>query len=219
MEENENLNDNMDKNQKTEKGKGKAVAFIILAVVLIVTIAAAVIYDMMDKSIPKAYIQIVSNTDDMQNMINTIYEGVEEELPPTLNTQVVDISNVDILKSYTGLSSNENIDAVVVSEPMIGSQAYSLVLVKVKDGQDANAIAKEMSENIDTRKWICVEAEKLYATSQDNLAVLIMASNEWATPVSNRIKEILTYHGEEYTRESISAPEDQYIMDGGVIPE
>ena len=219
MEENKNLNENMDKNQKTERGKGKAVAFIILAGVLIVTIAAAVSYDMMDKSIPKAYIQIVSNTDDMQNMINTIYEGVEEELPPTLNTQVVDISNVDILKSYTGLSSNENIDAVVVSEPMIGSQAYSLVLVKVKDGQDANAIAKEMSENIDTRKWICVEAEKLYATSQDNLAVLIMASDEWATPVYNKLKEMLPSHSEEYTKESASASEDQSITEGGVIPE
>lgn len=206
----------IEKNKK--KNRKGAIAFIILSIVLVIAIIVGAVYAIYHNQ-PKTYTQIVSSTDDMQNMINTIYEGVEEELPPTLNTQVVDISNVDILKSYTGLSSNENIDAVVVSEPMIGSQAYSLVLVKVKDGQDANAIAKEMSENIDTRKWICVEAEKLYATSQDNLAVLIMASNEWATPVSNRIKEILTYHGEEYTRESISAPEDQYIMDGGVIPE
>ena len=211
------MEENIIEENKKKNRKG-AIAFVILSIVLVIAIIVGAVYAIY-RNQPKTYTQIVSNTDDMQNMINTIYEGVEEELPPTLNTQVVDISNVDILKSYTGLSSNENIDAVVVSEPMIGSQAYSLVLVKVKDGQDANAIAKEMSENIDTRKWICVEAEKLYATSQDNLAVLIMASNEWATPVSNRIKEILTYHGEEYTRESISAPEDQYIMDGGVIPE
>ena len=211
------MEENIIEENKKKNRKG-AIAFIILSIVLVIAIIVGAVYAIY-RNQPKTYTQIVSSTDDMQNMINTIYEGVEAELPPTLNTQVVDISNVDILKSYTGLSSNENIDAVVVSEPMIGSQAYSLVLVKVKDGQDANDIAKEMSENIDTRKWICVEAEKLYATSQDNLAVLIMASDEWATPVSNRIKEILTYHGEEYTRESISAPEDQYIMDGGVIPE
>lgn len=211
------MEENIIEENKKKNRKG-AIAFVILSIVLVIAIIVGAVYAIY-RNQPKTYTQIVSSTDDMQNMINTIYEGVEAELPPTLNTQVVDISNVDILKSYTGLSSNENIDAVVVSEPMIGSQAYSLVLVKVKDGQDANDIAKEMSENIDTRKWICVEAEKLYATSQDNLAVLIMASNEWATPVSNRIKEILTYHGEEYTRESISAPEDQYIMDGGVIPE
>ena len=211
------MEENIIEENKKKNRKG-AIAFVILSIVLVIAIIVGAVYAIY-RNQPKTYTQIVSSTDDMQNMINTIYEGVEAELPPTLNTQVVDISNLDILKSYTGLSSNENIDAVVVSEPMIGSQAYSLVLVKVKDGQDANAIAKEMSENIDTRKWICVEAEKLYATSQDNLAVLIMASDEWATPVSNRIKEILTYHGEEYTRESISAPEDQYIMDGGVIPE
>ena len=211
------MEENIIEENKKKNRKG-AIAFVILSIVLVIAIIVGAVYAIY-RNQPKTYTQIVSSTDDMQNMINTIYEGVEAELPPTLNTQVVDISNVDILKSYTGLSSNENIDAVVVSEPMIGSQAYSLVLVKVKDGQDANAIAKEMSENIDTRKWICVEAEKLYATSQDNLAVLIMANDEWATPVSNRIKEILTYHGEEYTRESISAPEDQYIMDGGVIPE
>lgn len=211
------MEENIIEENKRKNRKG-AIAFIILSIVLVIAIIVGAVYAIY-RNQPKTYTQIVSSTDDMQNMINTIYEGVEAELPPTLNTQVVDISNVDILKSYTGLSSNENIDAVVVSEPMIGSQAYSLVLVKVKDGQDANAIAKEMSENIDTRKWICVEAEKLYATSQDNLAVLIMASDEWATPVYNKLKEMLPSHSEEYTKESASASEDQSVIEGGVIPE
>ena len=211
------MEENIIEENKKKNRKG-AIAFVILSIVLVIAIIVGAVYAIYHNQ-PKTYTQIVSSTDDMQNMINTIYEGVEAELPPTLNTQVVDISNVDILKSYTGLSSNENIDAVVVSEPMIGSQAYSLVLVKVKDGQDANAIAKEMSENIDTRKWICVEAEKLYATSQDNLAVLIMASDEWATPVYNKLKEMLPSHSEEYTKESASASEDQSVIEGGVIPE
>ena len=211
------MEENIIEENKKKNRKG-AIAFVILSIVLVIAIIVGAVYAIY-RNQPKTYTQIVSSTDDMQNMINTIYEGVEAELPPTLNTQVVDISNLDILKSYTGLSSNENIDAVVVSEPMIGSQAYSLVLVKVKDGQDANDIAKEMSENIDTRKWICVEAEKLYATSQDNLAVLIMASDEWATPVYNKLKEMLPSHSEEYTKESASASEDQSITEGGVIPE
>lgn len=211
------MEENIIEENKKKNRKG-AIAFVILSIVLVIAIIVGAVYAIY-RNQPKTYTQIVSSTDDMQNMINTIYEGVEAELPPTLNTQVVDISNLDILKSYTGLSSNENIDAVVVSEPMIGSQAYSLIIVKVKDGQDANAIAKEMSENIDTRKWICVEAEKLYATSQDNLAVLIMASDEWATPVYNKLKEMLPSHSEEYTKESASASEDQSITEGEVIPE
>ena len=160
----------------------------------------------------------ITNTDDMANLINQVYEGQEDILPTSLMTQVVDVSNLDVLKSYTGLTSNENIDSAVASEPLMSSQAYSFVLVKVKDGADANAVAKEMSENVDTRKWICVEAEKLYATSVDNLAILVMSSDEWATPVYNKLKEILGANGEEYVKDNTSAFEDQEVLREG-IPE
>lgn len=184
-----------------EKQKNsKIVLLVIIAIIAIALIVAGIVLAT-NANKPKSNVQITS-TDDMQNLINTVYGGQKENLPPTLNTQIVDVSNLDVLKSFTGLTSNENIDSVVVSEPMIGSQAYSFVLVKVKDGANADSIAKEMSENIDTRKWICVEAEKLYATSIDNLAVLMMGSDEWATPVYNKVKEILGAHDEEYVKES-----------------
>lgn len=200
------------KNNMNEKnnGKGKMILLSIIVVVAIVLVILGVILGM-NANKPKSNIQI-SSTEDMQNLINTVYEGQTDTLPPTLNTQIVDVSNVDVLKSFTGLTSNENIDSVVVSEPMIGSQAYSFVLVKVKDGEDANAVAKQMSENIDTRKWICVQAEKLYATSVDNLAVLVMSSDEWATPVYNKLKEVLGAHGEEYTKVN----SDEFAEDGTV---
>ena len=183
---------------KEKQKNSKIVLLVIIAIIAIALIVAGIVLAT-NSNKPKSNVQITS-TDDMQNLINTVYDGQKENLPPTLNTQIVDVSNLDVLKSFTGLSSNENIDSVVVSEPMIGSQAYSFVLVKVKDGADADMIAKEMSENIDTRKWICVEAEKLYATSVDNLAVLVMSSDEWATPVYNKVKEILGAHDEEYTK-------------------
>ena len=186
-------------NEGTKKNS-KIVLLVIIAIIAIALIVAGIVLAT-NANKPKSNVQITS-TDDMQNLINTVYDGQKENLPPTLNTQIVDVSNLDVLKSFTGLTSNENIDSVVVSEPMIGSQAYSFVLVKVKDGANADSIAKEMSENIDTRKWICVEAEKLYATSIDNLAVLMMGSDEWATPVYNKVKEILGAHDEEYVKES-----------------
>ena len=186
-------------NEGTKKNS-KIVLLVIIAIIAIALIVAGIVLAT-NANKPKSNVQITS-TDDMQNLINTVYDGQKENLPPTLNTQIVDVSNLDVLKSFTGLTSNENIDSVVVSEPMIGSQAYSFVIVKVKDGANADSIAKEMSENIDTRKWICVEAEKLYATSIDNLAVLMMGSDEWATPVYNKVKEILGAHDEEYVKES-----------------
>ena len=183
--------------------------FIVIAIIVIALIIAGIVFAIYNNK-PKSNVQI-SSTEDMQNLINKVYEGLETNLPPTLNTQVVDVSNIDVLKSFTGLTSNEDVDMAIVSEPMIGSQAYSFVLVKVKDGADADKVAKEMSENIDTRKWICVQAEKLYATSVDNLAVLVMSSDEWATPVYNKVKEILGAHNEEYTKVN-----SEELPDGGL---
>lgn len=184
--------------EKTKNNKGKLILLIVIAIVAIALIVTGIMI-MINSNKTKSNVQI-TGTEDMQNLINTVYEGQTDNLPPTLNTQIIDVNNLDVLKSFTGLESNENIESAVASEPMIGSQAYSFVLVKVKDGINADSIAKEMSEKVDTRKWICVEAEKLYATSVDNLAVLVMGSDEWVTPVYNKVKEVLGAHNEEYTK-------------------
>ena len=194
-----------------EQTKRKGLLMAIIVIILIAIIGTGIVFALKLRK-PKSNVTI-SSTDDMQNLINSVYEGQVDNLPPTLNTQIVDINNADVLKSFTGLTSNENSDAVVVSEPMIGSQAYSFVLVKVKDGTDADSIVKQMSENIDTRKWICVEAEKLYATSVDNLAVLVMSSDEWATPVYNKLKEVLGAYNEEYVKENNGIEYDQSAED------
>ena len=70
-----------------------------------------------------------------------------------------------------------------------------------------------MSENVYNRKWICVQAEKLYATSVDNLALFVMSSDEWATPVYNKVKEVLGAHNEEYIKEnSEELPEGELAL-------
>lgn len=203
------MEETIENKKKESNAKGKHIMFIVIAIIVIALIIAGIVFAIYNNK-PKSNVQI-SSTEDMQNLINKVYEGLETNLPPTLNTQVVDVSNIDVLKSFTGLTSNEDVDMAIVSEPMIGSQAYSFVLVKVKDGADADKVAKEMSENIDTRKWICVQAEKLYATSVDNFAVLVMSSDEWATPVYNKVKEILGAHNEEYTKVN-----SEELPDGGL---
>ena len=45
----------------------------------------------------------------------------------------VDIKNIDEVTSYTGLKTNNDIESIVVSVPMMTSQAYSVAVVKVKD--------------------------------------------------------------------------------------
>ena len=154
----------------------------------------------------------VESASDLEAIITDLYAD-NENLYPSLANQVIDITDKDSVSYMTGLENGDDLEYLVVSEPMMSSQAYSLVIAKVKDGVNANDIAKEMSENIDTRKWICVSADQLYATSSGDIAFLVMSSEEMATPVYNAFKKKAGTVGEEYRKstevENVTA-EDMY---------
>ena len=151
------------------------------------------------------------NADELTKFVNELYAG-NENLYPSLMSQAIDLTDADSVKYMTGLENGNDLEAVVVSEPMMSSQAYSLVIAKVKSGANADAIAKQMSENIDMRKWICVSAEVLYATSTEDLAFLVMSSEEMAKPVYDAFKKKVGNIGEEYTKAEVveELPADMY---------
>lgn len=78
----------------------------------------------------------------------------------------------------TGLKSGEKLTDIAVYEPMMGSMAFSMVLVRVADAKEAEAVAKEMNDNIDTRKWICVEANEKLVAGYGDVVMLIMLNSE-----------------------------------------
>ena len=129
-----------------------------------------------------------TTTQDVKTMINKVYKDAKVELPD-LETNEIDIADSYQLSSFTGLENNNNIDFVVVSEPLMNAQAYSAVVVKVKDGADIESMKKEMLENLNMGKWICVSADKLYITSRGNVIFMVMASEEWAKPVYEEFKK------------------------------
>ena len=79
---------------------------------------------------------------------------------------------------FTGLSSAENITDVAVYESMTGSQAFSLVMVRTAEGVDPKAVAQEMTDNIDTRKWICVGADEKLVAGYGDTVMLIMLDSQ-----------------------------------------
>ena len=175
----------------------KSAKFIIaIAIIVVIAIAFFVIKDGSDKS---AGISI-NSVADLTKLIDDIYAGVTVEMPSVMS-QEIDVSDTDTVKAFTGLDSNRDLEYVVSSEPMMSSQAYSLVLVKVKSGVDVNKIAKEMNENIDARKWICVTAEKVYTTSSGEVICLVMSNEETAENVYNSFKKIAGNVGQEYERD------------------
>ena len=57
---------------------------------------------------------------------------------------------------------------------MIGSIAFSLVVLRVNNAADAKTVAQEMKDNINTRKWMCVEAGDLQVAGFGDVVMLIM---------------------------------------------
>ena len=130
----------------------------------------------------------VETPKDINDIINTINKNNKNVLPE-LETMKVDIKNIDEVTSYTGLKTNDGIESIVVSEPLITAQAYSVAIVKVKDNADVEKIKQEMLDNIDMRRWICVSAEQLYITNSGNVIFSVMADKDVAKAVYNDFKK------------------------------
>lgn len=162
----------------------------IIAVIVILVIAIIGITVLMGNKNNNGEGSKIETVGQMKSMLETIYSNLDGQLP-VLETAEMDVSDGDAVTVYTGLQSNENVESLVVSEPLMNAQAYSVAIVKVKEGADIESMKQEMLDNIDTRKWICVSAEKLYITNNENVIFLVMASDEWATPVYEEFKKFV----------------------------
>ena len=130
----------------------------------------------------------VETPKDINDIINTINKNNKNVLPE-LETMKVDIKNIDEVTSYTGLKTNNDIESIVVSVPMMTSQAYSVAVVKVKDTANVEKIKQEMLDNIDMRRWICVSAEQLYITNSGNVIFSVMTDKDIAKAVYDDFKK------------------------------
>ena len=115
-------------------------------------------------------------------IISMIYEKKPVDL--RLATDTLDLSDADAVEVNAGLSSTDGIKEIAVSEPMMGSQAYSMVLVRVSDSANAASVAQTMKDNINPRKWICVEADDIKAASKGDLALFFMVDSAFADTVT-----------------------------------
>lgn len=116
---------------------------------------------------------------ELSEMVDAIYKIQPVELMG-METTAIDLTDETWYGYLAGLTANNvgKVDAAVISEPMTGSQAYSLVLLRLKDKADAREIADSMEENISMRKWVCVEADKARVVSFDDKLLYVMADSE-----------------------------------------
>ncbi len=114
----------------------------------------------------------VQAEEGLADIISAIYEVKDPGL--ALMTTDIDLTDAESLSYYTGLTDASQISGASVSEAMISSQAYSLVLVQVVNEADATAVAQEIMANVDTGKWICVFANDTSAAVSGDLVLYVM---------------------------------------------
>ena len=163
----------------------KGIIWAIVAVIVIALVGAGIYFEKQDAG---DFGLKLETADDMKIFLDAVYKKVEDKLP-SLDTEIIDISDESQVTSFTGLESNEDIEALIVSMPLMNAQAYEVVMVKVKDGANIESMKQEMLNDIDMSKWICVSAEKLYITNFGNVIFMVMSNEEWAEIVYNSFKE------------------------------
>lgn len=111
----------------------------------------------------------------LEELMTKVYQNIpEDKLPMMLSNTKVTEENVEY---YLGTKDIEFKEALA-SEPMVGSIAHSVVLVRTKDNANVEEVKKKIKDNVDPRKWICVGVEEndVIVENKGNLIILIMSS-------------------------------------------
>ena len=148
----------------------KFIAFVLVAVMALSMVACG------GKGADKAPLEGTME----ENVMKVMEIAPVEFMAGTMPVDLTDTSEDGkwALSYFTGLQSAENITDVCVYEPMMGSQAFSLVMVRTAEGADPVAVAQEMKDNIDPRKWICVGADEMMVVTYSDVVMLVMLDSQ-----------------------------------------
>ena len=126
-------------------------------------------------------------------LVNKIYETKVPEF--ALMTMPVDLADAEMVAWQTGVSDPALLKEAVISESMMSSQAYSMVMVRVNDAAKAEEVAQMMLDNIDPRKWICVAADDIDAAIYGDLVLFVMIDSGFGMPAADFIGAFKTIAG------------------------
>ena len=110
------------------------------------------------------------DTRSMEEIYNELLEGVTAELPGLVQQKVPS----NRFEYYFGIKKPESATDSLVAEPAIGSIPFAITLLRVDASADASALAKEIKEKVDPRRWVCVTATYVETAVKDNVILLVL---------------------------------------------
>lgn len=135
-----------------------------------------------------------------EELLNKIIEEQPVEfMGGTIPVDLTDTSEDGLwnIQYFTGLTSADQITEASVYEPMMGSIAFSMVMVRTAPGADSKTVAEAMKAGIDTRKWICVEANDLLVAGYGDMVMLIMVDSSTGMTAQSFVDAFKTVLGAE----------------------
>ena len=135
-----------------------------------------------------------------EEVLNKIVELQPVEfIGGTMPVDLTDTSEDGVwnVKYFTGLDDASQITEACVYEPMMGSIAFSMVMVRVAPDAGSKTVAEAMKAGIDTRKWICVEANDLLVAGYADMVMLIMVDSNNGMTAQSFVDAFQTVMGSE----------------------
>ena len=126
--------------------KQTMITIIVIAIIAIIAIVGVVIVKNNNNTTNGGTSVKIESGKDMKSMLKSIYSENKDVLPE-LETEEIDVSNSDLVTSYTGIQSTGNVESLVVLEPLMSSQAYSAVALKVKSNANIETVKEKIEKD------------------------------------------------------------------------
>ena len=128
-------------------------------------------------------------------LVEKLYENVPVELALMTETMETSLSDAEMFAYLTGLQNNEGVTDVAVSLPMMGAQAYHVVMVRAESNDKAAELAQYLFDNADMARWVCVQATEKQAAVCGDLAFFVMLDPQYGVTCDQLVEGFTTVCG------------------------
>ena len=152
----------------------KRVITLLMALVMVLSLAACGAGGADNKTVSGTLPEIVDRIYENADLDAETRDFVDSDIYGPVTMEI----DAESMVYYFGVDIPDAEEAVF-SEPMMNAKAFSVCLVRVKDGTDVEALKADIKANADPRKWICVGVEDsdVRVESIGNVVLLVMAEN------------------------------------------
>ena len=120
----------------------------------------------------------------LEEILAKVYDGITE-MPMTMEQELTEENS----EYYVGVGRSEYTEGLA-SDAAINAVAFSVCLLRAESAEAAEALAEQVEEKADPRKWICVEAEAKIVDRIGDVVILIMTDQTLADQLSANFKAL-----------------------------